>query len=83
MRQVTVDSTMQVAIEAGAPEDWGDVLTEAEGATFCHLPGWRRVMEEVMGHEYLFLSARSRDGKLLGGLPLVRMRSPIFGHHLM
>ena len=36
-----------------------------------------------MGHEYLFLSARSKDGKLLGGLPLVRMRSPIFGHHLV
>ena len=74
---------MQVTTEASAPEDWGEILAGAEGATFCHLPGWRWVMEEIMGHEYLFLSARSRDGKLLGGLPLVRMRSPIFGHHLV
>ena len=74
---------MQVTTEAGAPEDWGEILARAEGATFCHLPGWRRVMEGIMGHEYLFLSVRSRDGKLLGGLPLVRMRSPIFGHHLV
>ena len=36
-----------------------------------------------MGHDYLFLLARSNDGKLLGGLPLVRMRSPLFGHHLV
>ena len=53
---MAVVSTMQVATEAGAPEDWGDVLTEAEGATFCHLPGWRRIMEGPMGHEYLFLA---------------------------
>ncbi len=83
MRQVAVDSTMQVTTHAGAPEDWNDVLRDAEGATFCHLPGWRRVMEEIMGHQYVFLAARSRAGELLGGLPLVRMRSPIFGHHLV
>ena len=78
-----MDSTVQVTTEASPSEDWSDVLREAEGATFCHLPGWRRVMEGPMGHEYLFLAARSRHGKLLGGLPLVRMRSPIFGHHLV
>ena len=78
-----MDSTIHVTTEANTPEDWRDVLTEAEGATFCHLPGWRQVMEGPMGHEYLFLSARSREGKLMGGLPLVRMRSLIFGHHLM
>ena len=36
-----------------------------------------------MGHEYIFLTARSRTGALQGGLPLVRMRSTIFGHHLV
>jgi FemAB-related protein (PEP-CTERM system-associated) len=40
-------------------------------------------MEDVLGHEYVFLTARSDGGELLGGLPLVRMRSPIFGHHLV
>lgn len=83
MKPVAVDSTLQVDTETCAPKDWDEVLAGAEGATFCHLPGWRRIMEEIMGHEYLFLSARSGDGKLLGGLPLVRMRSPIFGHHLV
>jgi FemAB-related protein (PEP-CTERM system-associated) len=40
-------------------------------------------MEEALGHEYSFLAARSPEGKLLGGLPLVRMKSAIFGHHLV
>ena len=62
---------MQITTEAGAPEDWGGILDGAEGATFCHLPGWRRIMEEIMGHQYLFLSARSNAGELLGG-PVTR-----------
>ena len=78
-----MEAAMQVTTEAGAPQDWGEILARAEGATFCHLPGWRRVMEGAMGHEYLFLSARAGDGRLLGGLPLVRMRSRVFGHHLV
>ena len=74
---------MQITTEAGAPEDWGKILDGAQGATFCHLPGWRRVMGEIMGHQYLFLAARSSAGELLGGLPLVRMCSRLFGHHLV
>ena len=83
MSDVTVDASMQVTAQAEAPREWQDVLASAEGATFCHLPGWRRVMEETLGHEYIFLAARSNTGELVGGLPLVRMRSPVFGHHLV
>jgi serine/alanine adding enzyme len=83
LKQVPADSTLRITSEVGAPEDWGEVLAGSEGASFCHLPGWRRVMEEVMGHEYIFLAARSGTGELVGGLPLVRMRSALFGHHLV
>ncbi|MFV2008126.1 MAG: FemAB family XrtA/PEP-CTERM system-associated protein [Longimicrobiales bacterium] len=78
-----MSTPVRVTTEASAPEAWHRILKEAEGATFCHLPGWRQVMEGTMGHEYLFLAARSEEGELLGGLPLVRMRSPFFGHHLV
>lgn len=78
-----MSTPVQVTTETRPPEGWHRILKEAEGATFCHLPGWRQVMEGAMGHEYLFLAARSEEGELLGGLPLVRMRSPFFGHHLV
>ena len=83
MSQSAVSTPVQVTTETRAPEGWHRILKEAEGATFCHLPGWRQVMEGAMGHEYLFLAARSEEGALLGGLPLVRMRSAFFGHHLV
>lgn len=40
-------------------------------ATFFHLAGWRRVVEQVLEHEPADLVAR-RDGRIVGVLPLMR-----------
>jgi len=40
-------------------------------------------MESVFGHECVYLGCRSGDGSLCGVLPLVRVRSRLFGHYLV
>jgi serine/alanine adding enzyme len=40
-------------------------------------------MEAVLGHECLYLAARDESRTLLGVLPLVRVRSAVFGHFLV
>jgi FemAB-related protein (PEP-CTERM system-associated) len=51
-------------------------------ATFFHLAGWRRVVEQVMGHEPADLVAR-RDGRIVGVLPLMRAPRLITGGALI
>lgn len=40
-------------------------------------------MERVLKHECLYLSATTADGTLAGVLPLVRVKSALFGHYLV
>src|SRR5690606_20680437 len=53
------------------------------GSTFCHLSGWRHVMEDVLGHENRSLVSMDGDGAIRGLLPLVRVRSRLLGHYLI
>ncbi|HEX6534674.1 MAG TPA: FemAB family XrtA/PEP-CTERM system-associated protein [Gemmatimonadaceae bacterium] len=74
---------MRVGIFAGASEEWDTRARSAAGWTHFHLHGWKRVMERVFGHECLYLEARDDAGALAGVLPLVRVKSVMFGHYLV
>ena len=67
----------------GREDAWDAFTASAPDSTFCHLAGWRGVMTDVLGHESLFLYTQDRDGAWRAVLPLVRVRSPLFGHYLV
>lgn len=67
----------------GTTAEWDAFVRECQGWSHCHLYGWRSIMEEVLGHECIYLAALDEDGRLDGVLPLVRVRSVLFGHYLV
>ncbi|MBT8487966.1 MAG: FemAB family PEP-CTERM system-associated protein [Gemmatimonadetes bacterium] len=67
----------------GPADGWNDLLGRFEGATFCHLYGWRRVMEDALGHQTHWWVAREPGGEIGGVLPLTRVRSRLFGDYLI
>jgi serine/alanine adding enzyme len=67
---------------AGAAE-WDAFAESQRGFTHFHRYGWRRVMERVFRHECLYLATRDERDALTGVLPLVRVRSIVFGHYLV
>lgn len=75
--------TIQVSTYAGGSAEWNDFVRGQTHWTHFHLYGWRSVLERVFNHECLYLAARSQRGELVGVLPLVRVRSVIFGHFLV
>jgi FemAB-related protein (PEP-CTERM system-associated) len=75
--------SLRVAEFDGPPATWDDFARGYAGWSFCHWYGWKRVMEDVLGHQCLYLAARDEFGGLRGVLPLVRVRSAIFGHYLV
>ena len=76
-------SALSVEVFSGSPAEWDEFVRSSEGWTHCHLWGWRAVMQQALGHETLYLGARTSVGQLDGILPLVRVRSVLFGHYLM
>lgn len=74
---------MQLEIDNSPPDDWDSQLSRLPGATFCHLGGWAEAMTGVLGHRYHLIVARDDSGNVVGGLPLVRMKSLPFGHTLI
>ena len=74
---------LAVTAEPTTPTDWDEFVAGTPGGTFCHLAAWRGVMDSVLGHESFFVTARDAAGALQGVLPLVRVRSRVFGHYLV
>lgn len=78
-RNVTVSSLDDLPGGAAA---WDAFVARTEGSSFCHLAGWREVLSGVLGAECLYWAATA-DGAIEGVLPLVRVRSRLFGHYLV
>ena len=67
----------------GEARVWDRFVASQEAGSFCHLHGWKSVLEETLGCETLFRVARRANGEWAGVLPLVRVRSRLFGHYLV
>ncbi len=71
-------STVHELTEADAPR-WDVFVETCDEATFFHRAGWRTVIERSFGHKTHYLFAE-RDGMIVGVLPLVEIKSALFGH---
>jgi serine/alanine adding enzyme len=67
----------------GLEEEWDQFAACQQGYTHFHRLRWRALITQVFGHECAYLVARNGDDKLIGILPLVRVRSFLFGHYLV
>jgi FemAB-related protein (PEP-CTERM system-associated) len=70
-----------IARESGAAL-WDEYVHRTPAATVYHLFAWRRVIEKTFGHRAVYLSALDGD-QIVGLLPLIEMRSRLFGHMLV
>jgi FemAB-related protein (PEP-CTERM system-associated) len=75
--------TLRVETFAGAAAEWDSFVRSQPHWTHCHLFGWKAVIEQTFGHECIYLAARDDGGRLAGVLPLVRVKSWLFGHYLV
>jgi FemAB-related protein (PEP-CTERM system-associated) len=62
---------------------WDTFARDQAGYTHFHRFAWKALIEDVFGHECEYLAARAPSGELAGVLPLVRVKSVVFGHYLV
>jgi FemAB-related protein (PEP-CTERM system-associated) len=73
---------MDVAIiQTDAPDCREFVRSRSDGR-LCFLPAWGFMVERVFGHRSFYLAARE-NGKTSGVLPLVHVRSRLFGNRMI
>jgi serine/alanine adding enzyme len=60
---------------------WDEFVVNDPSSSFCHLSGWREIIDGVMGHECLYSVACDDAGQYVGLLPLAELRNPLFGTH--
>jgi len=68
--------------QAGEERQWDDFVLAHPGGTFFHLSGWKRVIEQAFRHRTYYLLAE-RGGIVTGVLPLVHVKSLLFGSSLI
>lgn len=78
-----IEPELTVLALDGATSAWDEFVTRAERGSFCHLAGWRDILGDVLGAECLYRVATGPSGEWQGILPLVRVKSWIFGHYLV
>ncbi|MGZ8189867.1 MAG: FemAB family XrtA/PEP-CTERM system-associated protein [Methylococcaceae bacterium] len=61
---------------------WDNFVQANANATFFHLSGWKEVIENAFGHKTYFLYVE-KDGEMTGILPLVHVKSLLFGNTLV
>lgn len=66
----------------GDERRWDEFVRASDGGTFYHLSGWRSIIENRLHHRTYYLTCE-RDGELQAVLPLVHMRSRLFGNALV
>lgn len=59
-----------------------ELVRSLPGASVYHLSPWRRLIRSLFGHETHVLVAE-QNGTLIGMLPLVRLRSMLFGDYMV
>ena len=85
MTQLSPETSSSLTIQAfeGDPGEWDALVREAPEGTVFHLYAWNEVLQAGLGHKTRQVAARDPDGSLVGVLPLVRVRSLLFGDYLM
>ena len=65
-------------LKAQDKQEWDEFVYQEPAASVYHLWGWKEALETTFNHTIYYLCARER-GQIIGGLPLLHIRSRISG----
>ncbi len=63
--------------------NWDAFVQANAAASIYHLARWRELIHDCFGHETVYLQALDANDTVVGVLPLVRLKSRLFGDYLI
>jgi FemAB-related protein (PEP-CTERM system-associated) len=76
-----VSQSISIGSLQGGDPRWDAFVQGSPEATFFHLSAWRGIFEDVLGHRAFYFYAE-QAGEIVAVLPLVEIKSLLFGHSL-
>jgi hypothetical protein len=74
---------MQVMVVDSQVSAWDSFVQSAQDSTPYHQFKWKTIITKSFGHQCHYLGAIDNNGEWQGVLPLVHMRSKLFGNFLI
>ncbi len=65
------------------PSEWNNYIATNSAACIHHRAEWRNILAQSYGHESLYLCARNSNQSIVGVLPLILIKSRLFGNKLV
>lgn len=78
-----MDPATRISVYDDEGADWDQYVSNHAGGTLYHLQAWRSIISSEFGVDTHYFCARDPGGKIVGVLPLVRLRSWLFGDFLV
>ncbi len=63
--------------------EWDAFVQSSSAASIYHLTRWRELIKDCFGHDCHYLQALDANNSVVGVLPLVRLKSRLFGDYLV
>jgi FemAB-related protein (PEP-CTERM system-associated) len=67
----------------GDERKWDQYVFDVRDSSAYHAAGWKRVIEKSFGHKTYYLLSEDEGGNVRGILPLVHMKSLMFGNFIV
>ena len=79
-----IDATdIHVSLDAATAEEWNRYVESNPAASLYHRAEWQALIKKTFGHSGYYFSARDNTGHITGVLPLIRLRSRLFGDFMV
>jgi serine/alanine adding enzyme len=82
-RKLVQTNTPLTIVNRPSDQDWDQYVDEHPNATIYHSTAIKRVIEHTFGHSSHYLAAVDQKHSIHGVLPLIEMKSRLFGHFLI
>lgn len=74
---------MEIKLLQKETDAWDSFVYAHEKASIYHLSAWRSVIENAFGHGTHYLYTTNRNNDVSGILPLVQIKSALFGNYMV
>lgn len=64
-------------------EQWDGYVSSSTASDCYHLSSWKEVIEKSFGHKTFYLMAENKENEIKGILPLVHLKSVLFGSFMV
>lgn len=78
-----VHEPVTISLMGSDTEDWNHYAISQTGSSVYHLAEWRNLITTTFGHTTYYCIARDSTSAVVGILPLVRLKSFLFGDFLV